>query len=342
MGCGASKAGGATVDTHQPAASSQTKKAVSSTPAPKTNTNTNTTNANAINNSGDAPKYKTKFVDPPASSLENVNTAAAPKRTKTVAPVIAAFDDDGSPLGDDKLAYQGGEDEAQFVQGFGENDPEIEPTQWVVLAPGEIPADVDPEAIPKHYFQEEAARIQKELDEEAQKAEEEQRRAKMRQIYGVSNPDLANDIPVGIQEYIEGTKAQKSRTPSAQPPASNQAEKVQEPQHDAVPSTEHEVASATEHKAAPATEIPTAANTAPIDLPVHNEKATTEETEHALPNQPEPHHVDHAEDHTKAHDEAVPTTETATSQKEEPATERNDEAAIPTEATKESHDEPHE
>ncbi|KAJ3217542.1 hypothetical protein HDU67_007793 [Dinochytrium kinnereticum] len=138
------------------------------------------------------------------------DTVNIPKRSKTIAPTIAAFGDDGNPLDDGQLAYQGGEGEDKFVQETADDDGEPpEAIQWVVLAPGELPPDVDISEIPKHYLPEEAARLQKEEEDKAKKEEEDNRKAKIKLIYGTSNPNLAEvPIPVGIDAVIDPLKTE--------------------------------------------------------------------------------------------------------------------------------------
>ncbi|KAJ3118131.1 hypothetical protein HDU96_003660 [Phlyctochytrium bullatum] len=139
--------------------------------------------------------------------LESLNNVAIPKRAKTLAPTIAAFDDEGTPLDNNQLAYQGGVGEDVFVpeQNVDEVEEE-EPVQWVVLKPGELPPDVDPSQIPKHYLPEEVSKMLQEEEERNRLEEEERRKAKLKMVYGTSNPDLVRDVPVGIDEAIRSTQ----------------------------------------------------------------------------------------------------------------------------------------
>ncbi|KAJ3105712.1 hypothetical protein HDU97_007689 [Phlyctochytrium planicorne] len=205
MGCGASKAGTATVDTHQPV---PTKSAAGQKPSSVKESSSSKQQSPSKGGAGDIAKTEKLGSNDVDAVLKSTDNIQAPKRTKTIAPMIAAFADDGSPVDDHKLAYQGGEGETEFSQAPADEEASYqEPTQWVVLAPGEIPSDVDPESIPKHYFQEEAVRIQKEKEEENKREEEEERKQRLKKIYGVSNPDLTNEME--IDELVSRSTTKK-------------------------------------------------------------------------------------------------------------------------------------
>ncbi|KAI8830242.1 hypothetical protein BC829DRAFT_449804 [Chytridium lagenaria] len=217
MGCGASKNASVTVDTygsgsgakkpnngpthpppqktaqqtHQPASSTPYQQKPQETPLVKQHSQKKDQPAIHTSASPDP------FVEDSSDNLQSITrneTVTIPRRTKTIAPTIAAFDDDGALLEDSKLAYQGGTGDETFVQETvdEEGEPE-EPVQWVVLAPGELPPDVDISQIPKHYLPEEVERIQREEEERRKVEEEQERKAKMMRIYGSSKPDLMED-----------------------------------------------------------------------------------------------------------------------------------------------------
>ncbi|KAJ3333023.1 hypothetical protein HDU76_012107 [Blyttiomyces sp. JEL0837] len=149
--------------------------------------------------------------DPGYDELHAAATAKLPTHSNSVsspAPIIAAFGDDGEEVTPEQMVYQGGTEE-KFEPGVVDN--ESEPIEWVMLPPGQLPPEVDPNEIPREYILEEIQQMQKEEEEKKRIEEEDRERELTERLEGFTDAEIETVIkkPITIRKKPMGLDSTK-------------------------------------------------------------------------------------------------------------------------------------